>query len=127
MNLTRPREESCAGASSRLFCGPIMRVYRPVWGRCCGAWAHLLVVLAVLGFVLSTVGLPHSHNPASPGIYNEEHDLTLYTTVASIGLASTVPVATPILLVLLISGLSWRRRAAGAQYREAGPRAPPLR
>ena len=44
----------------------------------------LLVVLATVGMTLQAASVPHLHGGSSgPGLYNEEHDLTLLASLAA--------------------------------------------
>jgi hypothetical protein len=43
----------------------------------------VLLVLAATGMVLQAGSVPHLHAGTEPGIYNEEHDLTLLAGLAS--------------------------------------------
>jgi hypothetical protein len=47
-----------------------------------------LLVLACAGMVVQAGSLPHVHKAHDPGIYNEEHDLTLLAALAAHGLLS---------------------------------------
>ena len=86
-----------------------------------------LVVVAVLGVVLSAGSLPHSHQPSLPGLYNQEHDLTLLGAVGGLGLLPESPALGPIVLatLLVVPSISLLPRARSR--RSVDPRAPPVR
>ncbi len=50
----------------------------------------MLVALALLGLVVATGTVPHSHIGPGPGLFNQEHDLT---TLAGVGAAAATPEA----------------------------------
>jgi hypothetical protein len=87
----------------------------------------VLIILAVSGMVLQTSSLPHVHEGAGAGFYNEEHDLTLLAGLAGhvipVDAAPTVAlVAISALLVLFVPDRpSLRLANAGVS------RAPPVR
>ena len=86
-----------------------------------------LVVVATLGLVLSTASLPHTHQPSLPGLYNQEHDLTLLAAVGGIGPLPDAPSVDPIALatLLVVPPISWLPRAR--PRRTTDYRAPPVR
>ena len=86
-----------------------------------------LVIVAVAGVVLSGTSLPHSHQPWLPGLYNQEHDLTLMGAIGGLGLLSESPALCPIELVILlvVPSISWLPRAR--PRRRVDSRAPPVR
>jgi hypothetical protein len=55
-----------------------------------------LLVLACAGMVVQAGSLPHLHRGYEPGIYNEEHDLTLLAALAALALLSDGVAATGI-------------------------------
>ena len=48
----------------------------------------LLLVLACAGMIAQAGSLPHLHKAHEPGIYNEEHDLSLLAALAAQALLS---------------------------------------
>ena len=46
----------------------------------------LLLVLACAGMIAQAASLPHVHRAYEPGLYNEEHDLTLLAALAALAL-----------------------------------------
>jgi hypothetical protein len=50
----------------------------------------VLLLVAVAAMVMQGAALPHTHAGA-PGLYNQEHDLTLYAAAGSAALVDAVP------------------------------------
>jgi hypothetical protein len=78
-----------------------------------------LAAVALTGFILAAAGLPHTHDPGRPGVYNQEHDLSYLATFGGGGPLPDAPSAVP-LVVLVVLGLTitavippdvWRRHA----------------
>ncbi|HET7339923.1 MAG TPA: hypothetical protein VFL90_00550 [Methylomirabilota bacterium] len=84
-----------------------------------------LLLVAAAALLLQGAALPHTHAGATPGFYNQDHDLTLLATLHG---AATLSAAQPALVVLvavtavtpLATGV-----AAPAPRRAADSRAPP--
>src|SRR5947208_16887223 len=87
----------------------------------------VLIVVATLGLVRSAGSLPHTHQPSLPGLYNQEHDLTLLAAVGGIGPLPDAPSVDPIALatLLVVPPISWLPRAR--PRRTTDYRAPPVR
>jgi hypothetical protein len=60
----------------------------------------LLLVLACAGMVAQAGSVPHAHKAHEPGIYNEEHDLSLLAAAAAQGLLSEGVAATSLDVVV---------------------------
>ena len=87
----------------------------------------LALLLAVAAFVLAGASLPHLHASGGPGLWNQEHDLSL---LAALGTAASQPEATPVMaleLALILALAPAGARPASAPLRRSAPRAPPLR
>jgi len=87
----------------------------------------LLGLLAFAAVTLAGGSLPHLHAAGEPGLWNEEHDLSLMATRGTD--ASPVDAAPVFLLVLtlLVTLAPARSDHAGGPVRLADSRAPPLR
>jgi len=84
--------------------------------------ALLLLVLTAL--ILQGACLPHTHSGVGVGLYNQEHDLTLYAASGTIG---PLPV-TPLLVVSVVTSTlvpPVPMAPAGFVTRDAESRAPP--
>src|SRR5262249_24943184 len=86
-----------------------------------------LILVATLGIVLSAGSLPHTHQPSLPGLYNQEHDLTLLAAVGGIGPLPESSSVDPVALAtfLVVPSISWLPRAR--PRRPVDSRAPPVR
>ena len=86
----------------------------------------ILAAFALLGLVLATGSIPHAHTGLGPGLYNQEHDLTL---LAAVGAAAATPEAPSVAPLVVIAGaLALASFALVATPRSlTHPRAPPLR
>jgi hypothetical protein len=83
-----------------------------------------LLLLVLTALVLQGACLPHTHNSAGVGLYNQEHDLTLY---AASGAVAPLPV-TPVLVVSVVTSTlvpPVPMAPAGFVTRDAESRAPP--
>jgi hypothetical protein len=49
-----------------------------------------LLLVAMVAMVVQGAALPHTHAGA-PGLYNQEHDLTLYAITGGVALVDAVP------------------------------------
>jgi hypothetical protein len=86
-----------------------------------------LGLLALAAVALAGGSLPHLHGGGGPGLWNEEHDLSLMAALATD--ASPLAAAPVLLLVLapLVTLAPVRPGPSGAPGRLADSRAPPLR
>jgi hypothetical protein len=86
----------------------------------------LLAVLGVLAVLAQGASLPHTHEVSAPGLYNEEHDLSL---LATRGADAPLPAALPIVHVVA-SVAAWHAPVPPAPPALLCPhadfRAPPL-
>ena len=90
--------------------------------------AMLLLVLAVLlGIVISAGSLPHTHAAFRPGLYNEEHDLTLLAAVGGVGPLPESPSVSPVALLALLVVLPISWGPCPRPRRPIDSRAPPIR
>lgn len=87
----------------------------------------VLVGLALAGFLLSAASLPHRHDPAQPGVYNQEHDLSYLATFAGSGLVPDAPAATPLVVLVVFVVAAVAGATPAVWRRHANFRAPPLR
>ena len=87
----------------------------------------LLVGLALAGFLLSAASLPHRHDPAQPGLYNQEHDLSYLATFAGNGLVPDTPAAAPLIVLIVFVAAAIAGAMPPVWRRHADFRAPPLR
>ena len=87
----------------------------------------LLVLVGLLGIVISAGSLPHTHAASRPGLYNQEHDLTLLAAVGGAGPLPESPSVAPVALVasLVVLPISWEPRPR--PRRPIDSRAPPIR
>ena len=86
----------------------------------------VLLLAAVVALLLQGACLPHTHTGVGPGLYNQDHDLTLLATLHG---AAVLLDAQPAPLVLCRGqcGHAWRAEAPAAPARStADSRAPPL-
>jgi hypothetical protein len=89
-----------------------------------------LILLAILCAVVPLLGqgatLSHTHERGNPGLYNQEHDFTLYAVSGAAVLPDTV--AAIVALVLAISVcITAPPRPTSIAYAAADCRAPPAR
>jgi hypothetical protein len=97
-------------------------------------WAHrlstptlvALLLLVSAAFVAETGSVPHSHDSASPALFNEEHDLTLLATGGAVALPDALPLLIAFVVVATLAIFAARRPAI-APRRGADSRAPPVR
>jgi hypothetical protein len=91
-----------------------------------------LPLLVLLGLTLASLllqggSLPHTHQGAKPGLYNQEHDLTTLATFGGVAPLPAAMAAVALVVVLVtISGEATTHRP-GAPRRHADFRAPPAR
>lgn len=84
-----------------------------------------LLVLATAGMVLQAGSVPHLHQASAPGIYNEEHDLTLLAGFAAQALlAAVAPIPAPAAAVSSVPPLVSERPVVRLA-RSGDSRAPP--
>jgi len=90
-------------------------------------WLILLAILcAVAPLVVQGASLSHTHERGNPGLYNQEHDFTLYAVSSAAVLPDTV--AAIVALVLAISVcITAPPRPTSIAYAAADCRAPPAR
>jgi hypothetical protein len=89
--------------------------------------AALFLAPALLAMLVSAASVPHIHAGPSPGLFNQDHDLSSLAGLSGAALLPDV-IATATLgrVASPPVGLAARRPAA-APERHADPRAPPLR
>lgn len=87
----------------------------------------ILVGLALAGFLLSAASIPHTHGPALPGLYNQEHDLSYLATFGGGAPLPDAPSAAPlVVLVVFVVAASVGAPPIIAR-RHTDSRAPPVR
>ena len=90
-------------------------------------WLILLAILcAVAPLVVQGASLSHTHERGNPGLYNQEHDFTLYAVSGAAALPGAVAVIVAIVLAVSICFVAPRRPARIA-CAAADSRAPPAR
>jgi hypothetical protein len=90
-------------------------------------WLLLLILLAaVVPLVAQGATLTHTHERGKPGLYNQEHDFSLYAVSGAAALPEAATVIVAIVLTVSICIVAPRRPARIA-YAAADPRAPPAR
>ncbi len=92
--------------------------------RAAAASITALLLLVLTALVLQGACLPHTHSGVGGGLYNQEHDLTLYAASGAIG---PLPVA-PLLVVSVVTATlvpPVPMAPAGFVTRDAESRAPP--
>jgi hypothetical protein len=100
-----------------------MRDVRP--GRSSLRLLGLLLLVAVVGLLLQGSSVPHTHAPATPGFYNQDHDLVLLATLHGVAVpADATPTPVVFLLVAAIALLAIRPPAS-APRPTCDCRAPP--
>jgi hypothetical protein len=83
-----------------------------------------LVVLALLGAIAAAGSIPHAHLGAHPGLFNQDHDLSLLSTFASSAPLPVVP-AIAVALVVAAVATSVPVRPAWRPTGSCASRAPP--
>jgi hypothetical protein len=97
------------------------------WRREPRSWAPsitTLLLLVLTALILQGACLPHTHSGIGIGLYNQEHDLSLYAASGTIG---PLPI-TPLLVVSVVTSTlvpPVPMAPAGFVTRDAGSRAPP--
>ena len=87
----------------------------------------LLLFLAAAGMVLQAGSVAHVHADAAPGIYNEEHDLTLMAGLsAQVILVDAAPAPALEAISALLAPYAVEHAASRVVF-SADSRAPPLR
>jgi len=90
-------------------------------------WLLILAILcAVLPLLVQGATLTHTHERGKPGLYNQEHDFTLYAVSGAAALPGAVAVIVAIVLAVSICFVAPRRPARIA-CAAADSRAPPVR
>jgi hypothetical protein len=84
-----------------------------------------LLVLAGIGMLAQASSLPHVHKAYEPGIYNEEHDLTLLAALAAQALLSNTAAAPGIDAVVSALPPLLPERPAIRSVHAGASRAPP--
>lgn len=84
-----------------------------------------LLLLVLTALILQGACVPHTHSSPGIGLYNEEHDLTLYAASGTVG---ALPVTPPLLVLSTVQSalvLPVPMGPAGYLVRDAESRAPP--
>jgi len=85
----------------------------------------LLLLLIIVPLVGQRASLPHSHSGPTPGLFNEEHDLTLLATSGAAALPAVLPLVFAFTVVALVA-VQVPRRPVPIAFDAVGSRAPPL-
>lgn len=99
-----------------------MMTRRTARGRCLAG--SLLAAVALLGLILATGTVLHSHVGAGPALYNQEHDLTTLSGVGSAAATPEAPSLTPLVAVASAVALAPALGGMAARSRPDS-RAPP--
>jgi hypothetical protein len=86
----------------------------------------ILVGLAVAGLLLGAAGIPHSHSPGLPGLYNQEHDLSYLATFGGGAPLPDAPSAAPLVVLVVLVAVAGVGAPPIVWRRHADFRAPPL-
>ena len=86
-----------------------------------------LAGVALAGFILAAAGLPHTHDPGRPGVYNQEHDLGYFATFGGSGLVPAAPSAAPLVILVVLAVFAGAPAPPVIGRRHPDFRAPPLR
>jgi hypothetical protein len=89
--------------------------------------AALLATLALAGLVLAAATVPHTHVTATPGLFNQEHDLTYLATLSGVGPLTQAAGAVALIVVVAAVLAPSLPTAASGPGRHPDSRAPPLR
>jgi hypothetical protein len=84
------------------------------------------LLLGLLAFVLAGASVPHLHRATEPGLWNQDHDLSL---MAAVGTHAAEPDAMPVLGLAPSPAAVFLPPVAdrsAAPLRPSAPRAPPL-
>lgn len=103
------------------------RMPRERWRFLMHAVSLGLASLALAGFILAAAGLPHTHDPGRPGVYNQEHDLGYFATFGGSGLVPAAPSAAPLVILVALAVCAVTVVAPVIGRRHPDFRAPPLR
>ena len=91
---------------------------RPTW--------VIILLLIVVPMVSQAGSVPHNHSGTAPGLFNEDHDLTLLAAANAVAIPEASPLLVTFIPTAFVPGLSGDRPAS----RPTAPtdsRAPPLR
>ena len=85
----------------------------------------LSLLLAIVAVGVEGATIPHAHKSSTPGLFNEEHDLTnLATSRGGVTVPDAVPtIALPLVVAPLVLGTA--SRPAATPCRQFDSRAPP--
>ena len=95
-------------------------------GRPISLVSLLLASLALAGSILGAASIPHNHDPARPGVYNQEHDLSYLATFGGSGLLPGAPSAVPLVVLVVLAVFAAAAIPPHVWRRHADFRAPPL-
>lgn len=97
---------------------------RPIVSRALAWW---ILAVAAVPMLLAGGSLPHTHDDPGVGLYNQEHDLTIFYVAAG---AAALTVAGPAVLVVVFATsliVAAPRRTEARPGAGADSRAPPAR
>lgn len=97
---------------------PIRRLPQALW--------IMALLLTVVPMVSQAASIPHSHNAQAPGLFNEDHDLTLLAASSTVAVSE----APTLLIAPIITAFISLRPASRPSTYSAGTtdsRAPPIR
>ena len=90
--------------------------------------AFVVFVFALVAVVVNAGSVPHSHASATPGVFNEDHDLSALATVgSSSGLVSQTPSVVPLAAAAPLATGPLATAPLEQARRSADSRAPPAR
>jgi hypothetical protein len=85
-----------------------------------------LLLLLVLPLLLQGATLTHSHEPGNPGLYNQEHDFSLYAVSGAAVLPDTVAALVAFVIAVSVYMVA-APRPRELPCAAGDPRAPPAR
>jgi hypothetical protein len=89
--------------------------------------AAFLVTLALASLLLAAAAIPHTHLTATPGFFNQEHDLSYLAALGGVApLAEAVGAVVPV-VVVAAALLPAAPAPTTEPSRHSDPRGPPLR
>jgi hypothetical protein len=98
------------------------------WSRRASLRGALIVfAVALFAVLFNTTAPPHTHASATPGIFNEDHDLSAFATLGTTtGLLSRAPSVEALVDVAPLADGPREASLRDDAHRASGSRAPPL-
>jgi hypothetical protein len=95
-------------------------------GRLTSSPLSLLLLVALAALVLQGACLPHTHTGVGPGLYNQDHDLSLLATLHGAAVLHDAQPAPLVVLVVSVLTPTWTGSPVAPARSTADSRAPPL-